>query len=179
MPIHSISQFKMSSTDKLFPIFGVSDESYALSQLKYQTLLCDEDMLTCDSMLISSSIVSNHQKNSPSPAITIINNKNSNTINSSKMRSGSHGQTKSFNGLMNSFPMKFEKLRFEKQTSPAAVKEEISSSASKDKMKKVATSPGVKKSSASSYLAEKFSSAGGSKLKQNKKKSESEDFVLV
>ena len=74
MPIPSFSQFKMSSTDKLFPIFGVSDESYALSQLKYQTLLCDEDMLTCDSMLISSSIVSNHQKNSPSPAITIINN---------------------------------------------------------------------------------------------------------
>jgi len=128
----------LTCSKKIFPIFGVSDESYEKSQCKYQ-ILCDEDVFT------ESPTFSVNQK-PESPAIPILNqNRNS------KIRTGSHSksQSRSFNGIMNSLPKKFDKLLFEKHE----------------------TSNSEKKSSS---LAEKFA-----RSKQSKKKSDTDDFVLI
>ncbi len=139
-----------SSSDKIFPIFGVSDESYEKSQLRYQ-MLCDDDMLT-DSILASTATEAAAEAlhiKSKTASIPI----NKSAHNSSKVRASPQSQgsskSRSFNSLIGSIPMRLrqgENSSKEKTASP--------------------------KKTSGSYLTEKFRN-------NTKKKSESEDFVLV
>lgn len=122
---------KMSSMDNVFPLFGVNDDSFEKSQLKYQ-LLCDEEVLA-DSLTNTSP--TSQTKIQCSPAIPIKGRRHETASKSSSSSSSSKGYS-----FMQSLPRKF------------------------------GSSPNSKKS----FLAEKFT-----RSKQQKKKSESEDFVLI
>ena len=120
--------------DNVFPLFGVNDDSFESSQLKYQ-LLCDEEVLA-DSLANASMSSSNHK--SPTSSAIPINVQSHNTRkNYESSKSSSSSSFKS--SFMQSLP------------------------------KKLGSSPNKK-----SFLAEKFT-----RSKLNKKKSETEDFVLL
>lgn len=142
---------KISASDKIFPIFGVTDESFEKSQSKYQMLI-DEDSLP-ETVVSSISPILN--KKSAAIPISSPNKTRTNT------HVKSHPQYKTLpsktNKNLQSLPMKFDNLHFEKV----------------EKIEKKYGSKSPKKLT-SSYLTDKFT-----RQKQSKKKSESDDFVLV
>jgi len=141
----------MSSTsEKIFPIFGVSDESYEESQLRYQ-MLCDDDILT-ETILSNTKIPAVASQKSKTESIPINKQINNSSKSRASSQSVSSSKSKSFNDFFSSIPTK--------------VRHDDSHNKGK------ATSP---KKSAGSFLVEKFTRQKNC----SKKKSESEDFVLI
>ena len=114
-------------------------------------MLCDEEVLTES---LNNSLSFTIPQKQVTPAIPI-KRKGVHLKSLSSPKSSSSSSAKSLGGLMQSLPQKLERLRFENNE------------------KRIAQASSPKKSPGS-FLSEKFT-----RPKQNKKKSESEDFVLV